>query len=120
MNKQLLTVEFRYNGMNKKHNETGYQSKTITIGLYDTLEESVKEGNKALEALSKYFVLPDRFKIKGLLGVPDKLVTSYGNNTGVLVYAKINDLEFDDLEETAIAAIESVKQRREFEKRNEL
>lgn len=47
MEKELLTVELSHHDL---------APETITIGIYDTIDEAVKEGNKALELLSRYFV----------------------------------------------------------------
>lgn len=40
MEKELLTVELSHHDL---------APETITIGIYDTIDEAVKEGNKALE-----------------------------------------------------------------------
>lgn len=46
MEKELLTIELSHHDL---------APETITIGIYDTIDEAVKEGNKALELLSRYF-----------------------------------------------------------------
>lgn len=107
--KELLTVEFRYNNY-VPHNdfETGYKTKTITLGVFDTLEEAITEGNKALEVLSKSFNIKERFKLRGLFGRPDRLVT----DSKMGLFAKIEQLRFNDLSETVtevFAALERYK-----------
>lgn len=54
MEKHILQVEFRYHDIDK----TGrlcYPSRIITIGVYDTIDEAIAEGNKAIETLSAHF-----------------------------------------------------------------
>ena len=53
--KELLTIEFRYHDELGWEHDDGGRTKTITIGIYDTLEEAVNEGNEALKVLSEHF-----------------------------------------------------------------
>jgi hypothetical protein len=98
MKKELLNVEFRYQYFDSI-GERQHKTKTITIGIYDTLEEAVAAGNKTLETLAKTFeVRPDdKFKVKGLFGFPDRLVTNCCYPTkGVQFFAHIESLVFED------------------------
>jgi len=45
MKKELLTIEFRYHDKPLSKDFGGHESKTITIGVYDTLDEAIIEGN---------------------------------------------------------------------------
>lgn len=91
--KQLLTVEFRYNDIPRNGERSGYTKETLTIGIYDSLEEAVEAGNNTLEIFSEFFDFGrDRFKVKGLFGAPEKLVT---NKTGN-IFAKITTLHICD------------------------
>jgi hypothetical protein len=45
--KELVTLEFRYNDKPASYHHSSYRSKIITIGIFDTLEEAVNQGNKA-------------------------------------------------------------------------
>lgn len=103
MTKELLTVEFRYN--------IG-ATRTITIGVYDTLKEAVVEGNKVLAILANTFEVrkDDIFAEKGLFGIPNRLVTNTCYPTkGVQYFAKITQLKFDDLDAAVLAAFEASK-----------
>lgn len=103
MSKELLRIEFRYKD---KPDSTGstHRNKFITIGIYDTLEEAVKIGNKLLtEVLIKHFHIrkDDRFSVNGFLGSPERLVTNCCYPTkGITYFAKIIKLDFDNLEDT--------------------
>lgn len=103
MSKELLRIEFRYSNIPDSIGST-YRNKFITIGIYDTLEEAVKIGNKLLtEVLSKYFQVRknDRFSVNGFLGSPERLVSNCCYPTkGVTYFAKITKLDFDNLEDT--------------------
>jgi hypothetical protein len=94
MNKELLTIEFR---------TYGAISKTTTIGIFDNLEEAIKKGNEVITELARYFEVraDDKFKIRGLFGNPERLVTNCCYPTqGIEYFAKITKLEFTTIEET--------------------
>ena len=101
--KELLTIEFRYHDQPEDVTNSVCRNKTITIGIFDTLEEAIEKGNKALEILSKHFqVRPDdKFQLHYLFGSPCRLVTNccYPTN-GIQYFAKITPLKFDDLSNT--------------------
>lgn len=100
MSKELLTIEFRWD--DKVTEETQYRTKVITIGVYDSLDEAVKEGNEALSKLSKVFQVrsDDKFKVRGLWGLPHRLVTNTCYPTKRIQYfAKITRLDFESLDE---------------------
>lgn len=101
--KELLTIEFRYYVKPINEYSSGHKTKVITIGIFDTLESAINEGNKALNILSKTFEirLDDKFKLNGLFGKPQRLVTNTCYPTkGIEYFAKITLLQFDDLNET--------------------
>ncbi len=102
MNKELLVIEFRYYDKPKSEHFCGSESKTITLGIFDTLEEAITEGNKMLEILSKRFEVryDDKFKLNHLFGSPKRLVTNTCYRDKIQFFAKIEKLKFDDLEET--------------------
>ena len=121
MQKELLTIEFRYHD---KPDDIGsvYREKKITIGIFDTLEEAIKEGNRALKALSKHFEVrqDDKFSKNFLFGNPCRLVSNTCYPTkGISYFAKIESLRFDDLlktvEETFEAAERYLAYKRECE-----
>jgi hypothetical protein len=115
MTKELLTIEFRYHDKPKSEIFSVHTDKTITIGVYDTLEEAIAEGNKAIDILSKTFQVrsDDKFALKALFGQPQRLVTNCCYSTkGIQYFAKITKLKFDDLNETVnetFAAFERYK-----------
>ncbi len=95
MDKELLTIEFRYTDK-----EGEYHSKTITIGIYDTLEVAIEEGNKVLDVLSKTFEVrsDDKFMKNHLFGTPKRLVTNCSYPTkGIQYFAKITKLNHENV-----------------------
>lgn len=117
MTKELLTIEFRYMDKPKSEDFSGATNKTITIGIYDTLEEAVDMGNSALNVLSKSFeVRPnDKFKVKGLFGLPERLVTNTCYPTkGVQYFAKITKLNFELINATVVEAFKARERYEEF------
>ncbi len=103
MAKELLTVEFRYYDKKERYNESIPMNKTVMIGIFNTLEEAINEGNKTLNILSKSFEIrvEDKFKLNHLFGTPKRLVTNTSYPTkGVQYFAKIKPLKLYSLEET--------------------
>lgn len=97
MKKQLLTVEFRYTDAIGER--PAHETKTVTVGIYDTLEEAVVEGNKLIGVLSHWFEVraDDRFEVNSVIG-PKRLVTNTCYHKGVQYFAKITALHFDNME----------------------
>ena len=101
MEKELLTIEFRYHDAPKGEHDSDYKSKKITIGVFDTLDEAIVEGNKALEVFENQFDLntawnrKERFsKNGGCFGEPKRLITALGYlQTSFDFYAKITKLK---------------------------
>lgn len=116
MEKYLLTFEFRYTGMNKHKDDYRDYSKTITMGIYDTITEAVNFGNECLPILAETFEIGrnDRFKVSGLFGAPDTLVTNTCYKDKVHFFGKITTLNFTPLKEMITESIESRKQYDEY------
>ena len=116
--KELLTIEFRY--MDSKNE--WHESKTITIGVFDTLTEAIQHGNKVLQELETKFDLhkfPDgtqaekkRFGLNnGCFGLPTRLVSNQAYlKTQFDFYAKITQLVYVDLVDT-LSVIEEANKR---------
>ncbi len=98
MEKQLLDIEFRYSKVPKSEYDSDCGSRTVTIGIYDSLEEAVKEGNNVLNKLKKWFKFNNCFKVHGLFGNPDRLVTNCFSDQKVQFFAHIRKLEFLDID----------------------
>lgn len=113
MKKYLCTIEFRYTS--KREYSSGgnmHINKTITIGVYDTIEDAIIQGNKSLEVLENKFKLhsfsdgqnaiKERFSKNGApFGGFRNLVTNLAYlKTPFSFYAKIDTLHHEDLEQT--------------------
>jgi hypothetical protein len=128
MKKELVTIEFRYNKKPKGEWDTEYPSKMVTIGVFDTLEEAIIEGNKALEKLENRFKLhvfpslkvasKERFsKNGGCFGSAKKLITDMAYlRTPFSFFAKIETLHFFDVEETINEVLQNVEEYKEYKK----
>lgn len=98
--KELLTVEFRYSDAPHSGAESTFRSKTITIGIYGNIEDAVYEGNKILDILSNTYEVREKFKVKGLFGQPDRLVSNCCYPTkGIQYFANITSMEFSNIED---------------------
>ena len=109
--KELLTVEFRYMDVPYSEHFSGYKTKEITIGIFDTLEEAVNAGNETLKVLATKFQVKEQFAVKGpLWGMPTRLVTNTCSSKDRIQYfAKITTLSFNSLEETINETFEADK-----------
>jgi len=122
MEKYLVTIEFRYNGLSKDGKSTDNKNKIVTIGVFDTSDEAITKGNEALQVLEKQFKLnphyntKDRFsKNGGCFGSPKYLITNLAYlQTPFSFYAKITKLNYFDLEQTIFEVVESGKKYREY------
>jgi len=117
MKKELVTIEFRYVDKPRSEDFDGHESKTITIGIFDTLDEAIVEGNKALEVFEKHFKLntawnrKERFsKNGGCFGSSKRLISNLAYlQTPFSFYAKIERLKYDDVEQTILNVLEARK-----------
>lgn len=117
--KRLVTIEFRYYDRPINEDFSGYNSYTITVGVYDTLDEAIEHGNKAIEILSQYFKFrsEERFRKNYLFGSPKTLVT---NSTKYISYfAKITPLYYDNLLDTIQKVFEARDRYEQYLKEQE-
>lgn len=125
MTKELVTIEFRYHDKPKYDRDSGSETKTITVGVFDTLEEAIIEGNKVLEVFEKHFKLhsfpngrvasKDRFgKNNGCFGSATRLISPLAYlKTPFDFYAKITKLTYSDVEQTILEVLDATKRYRE-------
>lgn len=104
MTKEFLNIEFRYNDTPKWSKGSECAIKKIAIGIYDNLDDAIKNGNEILDELKKQgFEIrqDDFFKKVHLFGNSQRLVTNccYSNQPAQF-FAHIEKLDFADLSET--------------------
>ncbi len=100
MEKYMVQIEFRYKAIPKI--DSPYASdcynKKITIGIYDSIDEAIKQGNKSLEVLKAKFRVDDCFsKHGGIFGTANKLVCNFVSRNKPQFFATIETLHFDNL-----------------------
>ena len=129
MKKYLLTVEFRYSDAPKFEDGTTSQKKTVTIGVFDDYETAAIEGNKALEIFEKHYKLhtfpngrtatKERFsKNGGCFGSTKNLISPLAYlKTNFDFYAKIETLNYFDIEETIKEVNECTKRYSEYRRK---
>jgi len=121
MTKEILTVEFRYMNIPDGNWDGGCRTKKITIGIYDTIDDAIVRGNEILDILSRYFEVraDDKFKLYHIFGHPTRLVTNTCYLTDDIQYfAKIEQLNFEDLTITIDDINKSVKQYKLYKRNN--
>ncbi len=126
MTKELVTIEFRYYDKPQYDRDSGSATKKITIGVFDTLDEAIIEGNKALEVFEKHFQIhkfpngseakKDRFgKNNGCFGSATRLISPLAYlKTPFDFYAKITKLTYADVEQTILDVLDATKRYREY------
>lgn len=120
--KRLVTIELRYEDRPVNEDVGGYTTRTITIGIYDTLDEAIEQGNKAIELLSKYFEVrsDDYFVKNALFGMPRTLVSNCCYRTQQITYfAKITPLHFNDLEAAVKEAFAARERYKKYQQENQ-
>lgn len=119
---ELVTIEFRYHGRPDYDGFGENRSETITIGIYDTLEEAVKEGNKAVQKLAEKGIQVrsyDRFKVHGLFGRPERLVSNcFYPTKGIQYFAKITELKFGSISDIIDKCFAAYKEYLEYKTEN--
>jgi hypothetical protein len=122
MTKYLVTIDFRYSDAPKHDNDYIHKGKTTTLGVFDTMDEAIIEGNKALEIFEKHFPLnkawnkKDRFgKNNGPFGSAKNLITPLAYlQCPFDFYARISTLNYLDVEETILNVLSCTKRYREY------
>lgn len=103
MEKYLVQIEFRYKAMPKytsPYASNGYSNynRKITIGIFDSMDEAIKQGNESLRVLKTKFSFNDYFfKNGGVFGTAKTLVCNFENRNKPQFFAEIKTLHFDDL-----------------------
>lgn len=122
MKKYLVTIRFTYNDAPKNDFLSGITKKTIAIGVYDTQNEAITNGNKALEVFEKYFPLNSHYNVKerfskngGPFGEPVYLITDMAwITTPFSLSAEITLLDYQDVEETINNVLEAQNRYKEY------
>jgi hypothetical protein len=121
MTKELLIIEFRYNDKPKSEFFGGYKTKTVTIGVFDTIDEAIVESNKVLEILESKFKLhvfpKGNLAIKDRFSLSNRLISNLAYlQTPFDFYAKIKTLKYEELEQTIINILEANKRYIDYKK----
>lgn len=115
MDKELLTVEFRYHVIPKSEYASDFESKEVTIGVYETLDDAIKEGNNVLKELSSRFKFRESFGThNGVFGSPTRLVCDCFNGYPQ-VFCKITQLKYDDINKVVDVAFDNEEKYRKWD-----
>lgn len=110
--KYLVTFEYRYHFLNGEGEERYHNNDIITVGIYDTVDIAILEGNKALDLLPDELFVKDRFSKNYLFGTPRTLVANLSSRCGVQFFAKISTLKFEDVVEKTDNILKLAKEYR--------
>lgn len=122
MKKELLTIEFRYHDVPTGEYDGGSRTKTITIGVFDTIEEAIIAGNKALEVFEEHFKLNTAWNKKrrfsksgGCFGSTERLITPLAYlQCPFDFYAKITPLKYADVQLTILEVLTATERYKTF------
>lgn len=116
MTKEILTIEFRYHVIPKSEYASDCESKKVTIGVYETLDDAIKEGNNVLKELSSRFKFRESFGThNGVFGSATRLVCDCLNGYPQ-VFCKITNLSFEDVEDVMKTAFDSEKKYKKWKR----
>ena len=119
--KYLVNIEFRFHTPPTYEQDSGFRSKKITIGVYDTFDEACVNGNRHMEILESKFSLhefPDGRKAKkerfsehgGCFGGKKELITNLAYlNTPFEFYARITTLKYHVIDDVLNEVVEAQK-----------
>ena len=131
MKKYLLTIEFRYSDAPKFEDDMTSHNKKATIGVFDNYDTAAIEGNKALEVFEKYYkphtfpngstATKERFsKNGGCFGSAKNLISPLAYlKTNFDFYAKIETLNYFNLEEIIKEVNECTKRYSDYKRKQE-
>lgn len=114
---EKLELELRYMDKQKNWDDYSPVNKFFFVGVFETIEEAVKEGNEVLKKLAaRGFEIrnTDKFKVKGLFGYPDRLVSNICYKDKISFFAKITNVGFGDLDSMINDAEEARKRYDSF------
>ena len=109
MKKYLLDAEFRYRVVPQGTYDSGSESKKVTIGVFDDLNEALKKGNEVVTKLEKdgKFSFRNKFKKNDYNGKPTRLVCDFSQKHKVEVFIHLETLRYDDLDAVMTNAFSS-------------
>lgn len=119
--KYHVSIEFRYNDSPVGEFDSTCKNKTLTIGIFDSQEEAIDQGNRTLEFLEARFDLNVNYNQKrrfsktgGCFGQSLTLITNLGYlQTPFEFYASITKLEYSENKETINEVLDNILQARE-------
>lgn len=120
-NKYLVSLEFRYSDASIDDDESFYVTKNITIGVYDNFNEARISGNNVLEIMENKFELheyPNGKKAnRERFNKKKKLIANLAYlKTPFTFYAKITELNYDDIDNVIDNVLGAVKRYKDYEK----
>ena len=115
MNKYLVTIEFRYSDVPDAWDST-HRSKKFTIGVYDSIEDAIVNGNKQLEIFEKHFKLNTAWNRKERFSKDNKLISDLAYlQTPFQFFAKIDTLVYCNIEQELHNVMQAVKNYKEYQ-----
>ena len=114
---EKLEIEFRYADKKDSWEDSRPVSSFFFVGGYETIEEAVMKGNEVLKKLAaRGFEIRanDKFKVNGLFGFPDRLVSNISYKDKISFFAKITNVGFDNLDSMIDNAEEARKRYDSF------
>lgn len=126
MKKYLVTIEFRYQDRPDNDGFGESNTKKITIGVYDTDDEAIENGNKALEKFEKHFKLNPHYNVKerfskhgGCFGGSNFLISdSAWIETPFTLFANITVLDYQDVDKTINEVLEARERYEDYMEEN--
>lgn len=111
MKKYLLKIEFRFKGSENSFGST-YRTKKNTIGIYETIEEAIKESRSVCEALEDRFQLNKNYNTKQRLSKQTHIMSNLGYiKTPFDFYLEIETLSYENINKSIDDIMEAIIER---------
>ena len=117
---EKLEIELRYMDAYTDLSDDLYKSKIGFVGLYEKIEDAIEAGNTILSILSdRGFEIRDgdKFKLHGLFGNPDRLVSNSCYRSEITYYAKITNIGSNRIEDAISNALEGLERYKQYKNR---
>lgn len=113
MKKYMVSIEFQYTTP-EEEDESEYAchdfNKIVTIGVYDTMEEAIKNGNGIFPKLEFMFPLNPHYNKRERFSIYHTLISNIGYiRTPFSFFAKITPLDISDMEDTISDIMKNMK-----------
>ena len=119
MEKFLVTMEYTYRDV-PDWSDTTYREKIDTVGVFDSIEEAIEEGNKVLIELEKHFELNPNYNRKYRLSKNNRLISNLPYLvTPFTFFLKLKKLQYNNCKDSIREVLQCVENYKKYKEEEE-